>query len=344
MNRPSPITPPEHGLSRRQAIAGLLGMTGLGGAAGLSACSEPLPPLRLGSIVFPTYEYAFLARDLGWLDERRVRLIELPANTFSLRALAAGQLDACQLTLDEVITARAAAIDLAVVMVLDISAGADAVYAHTPLALAELRGKRVGVETGATGALMLDGLLHAAGLDPAAVRTVPITLERSAEVFGRGDVDVVVSAQPWATRIEAAGGVRLFDSRAMPNRIVDVLAVRREVMGRHAETLRQVVTALLRARQHQVAQPADAARRMAARLQLAPADVPEVFMGLRIPGLAENRELLASGGPLRQAAADLTGLMQAHGLLRRSPDRRSAAPPADLFDPRFLPAGLEVPT
>ncbi len=341
MTRKPPFSLPDLGLSRRQALGGLLGL-GVGGA--LSACSEPLPPLRLGSIVFPTYEYAFLARELGWLDARRVRLIELPANTFSLRALAAGQLDACLLTLDEVLTARAAGIDLAVVMVLDISAGADAVYARTPLALSDLRGKRIAVETGASGALMLDGLLQAAGLDATAVRTMPITLERSAEVFRAGEVDLVVSAQPWSTRIEAEGGVRLFDSRAIPDRIIDVLAVRREPLARHADTLRVLVAALLRARQHQVAQPADAARRMAARLQLAPADVPEVFMGLRIPGLAENREWLAVGGPLQQSAIELTRLMQAHGLLRHAGGDRRALPPADLFDLRYLPAGLDAST
>ena len=76
----------------------------------LAGCQEPIPALRVGSILFPTYEYAFLARDLGLLDPKRVRLIELPASTYTLRALAAGQLEAAQLTLDEVITARSGGI------------------------------------------------------------------------------------------------------------------------------------------------------------------------------------------------------------------------------------------
>ncbi|MGY0197194.1 ABC transporter substrate-binding protein [Leptothrix sp. BB-4] len=330
-------------IGRRRLLAGAWG---LGCAGWLTACSEPIGPLRLGSIVFPTYEYAFLARELGWLDDRKVRLIELPANTYSLRALAAHQLDACQLTLDEVLTAREAGIDLAVVMVLDISAGADAVYARRPMALAEIKGKRIAVETGATGALMLDGLLEAAGLDLAAIRTLPITLDRSAEAYQQGEADLVVSAQPWSSRIEAMGGVRLFDSRAIPNLIVDVLAVRREVLDPQAESLRQVVSALLGARQHQAAQPVDAAMRMAPRLQMAAADVPEVFMGLRIPGLAENRELLAPGGALQHSAADLMRRMQAHGLLRLGaagsrPGRPMTLGP--LLDARFLPASLATP-
>jgi NitT/TauT family transport system substrate-binding protein len=336
------LTPADHP-DRRRLLGGLLCL----GASGLlAACREPVGPLRLGSIVFPTYEYAFLARELGWLDERQVRLIELPANTYSLRALAAHQLDACQLTLDEVLAAREAGIDLAVVMVLDISVGADAIYAHRPLALSELKGKRIAVETGAGGALMLDGLLQAAGLSPADIRTLPITLERSVDVFQQGEADVVVSAQPWSSRIEALGGVRLFDSRAIPNLIVDVLAVRREVMDSHADALRRVVSTVLQARQHQVAQPLDASARMAPRLGLPPADVPEVFMGLRIPGLADNRELLAPGGILQQASAELMRRMQAHGLLQlgsaggRGGVARTLGP---LLDARYLPAALEMP-
>ncbi|WP_305751367.1 ABC transporter substrate-binding protein [Leptothrix discophora] len=324
------------GLSRRQLLGGLLG---LGAGGSLTACSEPQPPLRLGSIVFPTYEYAFLARELGWLDEREVRLIELPANTFSLRALAAGQIDACQLTLDEVLTARVAGIDLAVVMVLDISAGADAIYAREPLALSRLKGKRIAVESGASGALMLEGLLNAAGLKASDIQTVPITLDRSAEVFASGEADVVVSAQPWASRIEAGGGVRLFDSRAIPNLIVDVLAVRREKLASQPDALRHVVAGILRARQHQVAQPEDASRRMSLRLQVAPAQVPEVFMGLRIPGLAENRQLLARGGTMQQSATQLLRLMHEQGLLRRLGNLPPSLPD-DLFDDRYLPSTL----
>jgi NitT/TauT family transport system substrate-binding protein len=331
----SPFVPvPRPGTRRRQLLAGALGVAASGLLAG---CSEPLPPLRLGSIVFPTYEYAFLARDLGWFDERHIRLVELPANTYSLRALAAGQLDACQLTLDEVVTARAAGIDLAVLLVLDISVGADAIYAHQPVALAELRGKRIAVEAGATGAVMLEGLRQAAGLEASALRTVPMTLDRSLEVFLNGDADLVVTAQPWSTRIEAAGGVRVFDSRALPNLIVDVLAVRRDQLAPQASTLRTLVAALLEARHHQIAHPDDAARRMATRLQLASEAVPGVFMGLRIPDLAENRALMAPGGPMTTAARELQTLMQANGLLRRPPGVAQPTLPADLFDLRFLP-------
>jgi hypothetical protein len=90
----------------------------------LHACSAPVAAMRVGSIVYPGYESMFLARELGLLDERRVRLVELLHNSDTLRALAAGQLEAAALSLDGLLTARADGVDLRAVLVFDVAAGA----------------------------------------------------------------------------------------------------------------------------------------------------------------------------------------------------------------------------
>ena len=182
----------------------------------LSACSAPVPPMRVGSIVFPGYETLFLARELGLLDAQKVRLIELQANTDTLRALAAGQLEAAALTLDELITARADGVDLRAVLVFDVSEGADVVLAKAPVTLQTLQGKRVSVEDGAMGAVMLSALLKAAGLTPDQIHKVPMTLERSEALFKSPQVDVVVTAEPWAARLEKAGARRFLTARPFP--------------------------------------------------------------------------------------------------------------------------------
>ncbi len=72
----------------------LAAIAALGGASLVGACSEPVPPLRVGTIVFPGYELMFMARELGMLDEHSVRLVELMSSTDNLRALAAEQIEA----------------------------------------------------------------------------------------------------------------------------------------------------------------------------------------------------------------------------------------------------------
>lgn len=285
-------------------------------AVPLAGCTRPTPPLKVGSIVFATYEYAFLARELGWVDERDTRLVELPANSYSLRALASGQIDAAQLTLDEVITGRASGVDLVVVHVLDVSAGSDAVYARPGITLDRLAGRRVALESGAVGALMLDGLLRAARLRADQVQRVPITLGRSAEAWRDRGIDLVVTAEPWATQIGNEGGVRIFDSKAMPGLIVDVVAVRRDALTRHAGALRLLVDGIVRARAFHGQSPTEAARRLAPRLRVDPAEVEQAFRGLQIPDPEEARRMLARDGQLMTSARNLVRVMRESGMLR----------------------------
>jgi NitT/TauT family transport system substrate-binding protein len=300
-------------------------------APALGGCHAPEPALRVGSIVFPGYETLFLARDAGLLDEREVRLIELLANTDTLRALAAKQLEAASLTLDELMTARADGVDLRAVLVFDMSHGADVVLAKAPVTLQTLAGKRVAVEDGAMGAVMLSALLKAAGLAPDQIHKVAMTLDRSEALFGTDAVDVVVTADPWAARLEKKGARRIFDSGDIPGRIVDVLAVRAEVLESRGPALRQLVVGVFAAQHMMRETPQRAAELMARRLQTPADEVMALYRGLQLPDLARNRAMLARGGAIDQTTLELQKLMLEAGLL----------PPASvlqaLADPRFLP-------
>lgn len=297
----------------------------------LSACQAPVPPLRLGSIVFPGYEFIFLAREMGWLDERQVRLIELLSNTDALRALASGQIEAATLTLDEMLSARADGVDLKAVLILDVSEGADVVLARPPLTLRDLEGRRIAVEDSAGGVIMLSSVLAAAGLRIAQVRKISYTLDRSLGFYAEGQADFVITAEPWASQIERLGARRVFDSRSIPGRIVDVLAVRADALVRHRRALRQVVAGHFRAQTLWREQPLVAARQLAPRLQLAPSEVAAAFKGLNLPGVQDNRRWMEGGGQLAQTLRDLQNAMRRDKLLRRH------AGLVDIIDNSLLP-------
>lgn len=298
----------------------------------LVGCSKPQELMRVGSIVFPGYELMFLARERGLLDPRRVRLVEMLATTDTLRALASGQLEAAAMTLDEMMSARADGLDLRAVVVLDVSQGADVVMARPGITLETLRGKRIAAEDGAMGAVMLSALLQAAQLQVHDIHKIPMTLDRSLAVFRAGKVDAVVTAEPWATQMEAQGGRRIFDSARIPGRIVDVLAVRADVMDTCAAELRMLVAAHFEARSFMQSHAAEAARHFAPRMQTPPEEVLDAFRGLSLPDVAENHRLLGAGGQLNATAQELQRVMFEAGLIRK------IAPPGDLVDTRFLPA------
>ena len=318
-----------HAIGRRQLLSWWAAAAAL---PVLGACSPPESVLRVGSIVFPGYEFMFLARDMGLLDERRVRMIELLANTDTLRALAAGQIEAAALTLDELMSARTDGVDLRAVLIYDISAGADVVLAHAPVTMKTLANKRIGVEDSAMGAVMLSALLEAAGLKPGQIQKVPVTLDRTEEVFRRGAVDVVVTAEPWASHLEKGGAQRLFDSTAIPGRIVDVLAVRAQALETHADAVRYLIEAHFAAQALLRSDPDRAAAWMAPRLQTPAQDVAELFRGLQLPDVAQNRQMMRPGGLLDRTGRELQRVMVQARLLRAPVDLRQ------LVDSRFLPA------
>jgi NitT/TauT family transport system substrate-binding protein len=319
-------------------------------AAAGSGCGAPPPLLRIGAHGWPGYQPMFLADELGLLPDGRVgplpagrlRLVEVPSASASLRALAAGTLDGAGLTLDEVLGARAHGLMLRTVAVLDVSKGADVLLGGPGVdSLAQLRGRRVGVEQTATGALMLDAALVQAGLQPADVRQVPLAFGEHAQALRSGQVEAVVTFEPVRSQLLADGARLLFSSAEVPGLIIDVLAVRPDVGPAQGGALRALVAGSLRARDALQRDGAALAPRLSARLRLPPAAVLAAFAQLDLPDLAANRRWLAGPAPALQAsAARLLAVMQRAALLpadARPLGDGAGDGPTRLADPAFLP-------
>jgi NitT/TauT family transport system substrate-binding protein len=290
--------------------------------------------MRVGSVVFPGYEDLFLARELGLLDARQVRLVELLSNTDTLRALSAGQLEAATLKLDEVLSARADGVNLQVVLVMDVSQGADLVLARPALELDNLIGRSVAVPDTASGALLFNALLQASKLPAEKLYRVPASPERAEELFLSGMVDAVVTSYPWATRLQNLGALTLFDSGATPGRLLDVLAVRSDALATHGPALRHLLQCHFEAQQQFKNAPDRCTPLMAQRLRIQSSEVMAQFRGLLLPDLAQNRSLLAAGGTLDQNAQSMHQLMQRDGLLPATPQ---LALPRGLANASYLP-------
>lgn len=324
---------------RRQWLRGAaaVGLAALGGAG---CSSAPPPPLRIGAHPWPGYALMFLAHERGLVPPDALRLVEVPTAPASLRALAAGTLEGAGLTLDEVLSARARGLMLRVVAVIDVSHGADVVLASPDItSLAALRGRRVGVEQSATGALMLDAALAAGGLTPADVRLVPLAFDEHASALRGSKVDAVVTFDPARSQLLADGARMLFSSAQVPGLVVDVLAVRPEAVHSHAAHLQSLVAGMLQARSLWLQDSGGSALQMAPRLHLAPAAVVQAFGRMQLPDLAANHRWLAGPSPaLLATAGQLVAVMQRAGLLPAQA-QPLAVPHADavLADARFLP-------
>lgn len=299
----------------------------------LAACEgEPGQPLRIGAQVFPGYEFLFLAQGLDALPRQRVRLVEMPSASASIRALGSGAMDGACLTLDEVISARSRGIALTAVAVLDVSLGADVLLARPGLhRLADLRGRTVGVEPTAVGAVMLHAALAEAGLQLSDVRVKIVEYEAHERAFLQGGLDAVITYEPVKSKLLQGGAGVLFSSARMPGRIMDVLAVREDLIGSRPLAVRAAVDGHFHGRDAFKTNADAHLPALAERLRLPPARVPAAYAELDLPDRARNRTLFATdAAELRQSAVALSDIMQKAGLLptRPSLDR--------LFDGRFL--------
>lgn len=273
----------------------------------LIGCIQKSKPLRVAAHKWPGYEFMFLAQREGWLDNKSIHINETQSATESLSALASGEVDAVALTLDEVLRARDSGIPLQVVLVFDESAGADALITKNELSqLSELKGKRIGVEKTAVGALMLSKVLLKAKLNESDVTLVDSSIDQHLQDWNANNFDAVITYEPVSTQLEQQGGHRLIDSRSITGVIFDVLAVRSDVAGQYAKELKELVGAHFKALQHMQRNPQDAAYRMADHLELSGNKVLSVFRGLELPNISVNTHYLSEGDKITIAARELS--------------------------------------
>lgn len=320
-------------MSRRRFLSRLLTLSALAALPWLRACARNFP-LKLGVHPWIGYETLYLAQEFGWLPAT-VQLLEGKRAEDSMAALRSGAADAACLTLDELLRSRAEGIPLTVVLVFDISVGADMVLARPSVrSPADLAGKRVGFERSAVGALVLEKLLEAANLPASALTLLDLPLDRQLEAWRKGEVDAIVAYYPMAGLLQREGAQRLFDSRQMPESIFDVLTVRADRAQERRATLEAVTAAHFRVLEYEKNYRQDTIYRIAAHQAATPEEVRQAFAGVVLPSLAANREYLSGQDPrFIQAARTLSELMVRQGLLSRNDSLEN------LVDPVWLPGG-----
>ena len=285
----------------------------------LPGCLLSEKQLTIASHVWPGYEFMFLARREGWLPQNGLTLLETSSASDSIKALKEGKADGAALTLDEVLRVRGDGIPLTIVLVFDVSAGADAVLARTGIYKpAELAGKRIGFEHSALGELMLHKLLEAGGIKAEQIKKVPLTPDHHMQAWRDEQLDAVITYEPELTKLEAAGAHRIFDSYSVPGLILDVLAVRTSVMQKSSKALSQLVQGHFKGLHYLKANRQDAIYRIAPRLGIPAQDVLDAFRGLELPDIRTNLAYLGGTSPkLLTSARTLTSLMLKAGLLKQ---------------------------
>ncbi len=308
-----PHRPPGPGRAAGR-IGGLLLLMGC--ALALASCSlRSSEPLRIGISDWPPYEFLHLAREKGFFEQEgiEVRLIEFASMSDARRAFEHRQIDGGLFSIFETLHVRDQSHRaLQIALIIDFSDGADAILARPPIrAVAELRGKRIGIDLGALGIYVAERALSRHGLsldDVTVVRVEDIDMIRFLE---EGRVDAVVNYPPTRTHIEQKGLAHaIFTSRQIPGEIVDVLALDGAVIQERPADVARLIRAFYRAVDYARTHPQDAYRIMAQREHLSVEAFREALeSGVTLVPLADQARFLDPSSQFSRTIGEIAAIL-----------------------------------
>ena len=299
----------------------------------LSACTEELHEKHtIASSPWPGYEPLYLARDLGYFDNNRIKLFELPSSDITMESFRNHSTELASLTLDATLELIDEGTKLRILLIMDISHGGDVVMAKPSIKkLSDIKGKRISIINIPLGLYMLNRLLNNAGVERKDVKVFPMPETHQEKFFKEGKADLVITFDPVKSRLEKQGMHVLFDSADIPNEIFDLLVVHEDVYQHHFDEICEIGKQWFKTLDYIKANNKDASERMGKRLGVDAATFNEMMKGLIIPSVDENKKLLAGEPPaLLEPAKKLASIMLKENQLSKIVDVNIA------LDKRFM--------
>ncbi|WP_457641938.1 ABC transporter substrate-binding protein [Persephonella sp.] len=300
----------------------------------LTGCYKDDPVfLKIGTNIWPGYEPLYLARELGYLKNRSIHLVEYSSASQVIRAYRNGIINGAALTLDEVLLLKSYGFNPRIVLVMDVSNGADVIIAKPYIKdLKDLKGRKIGVENSALGAYLLSRALEIAGLTEQDISIVPIEIDEHYKAFIKNKVDAVVTFEPVKSKLLKKGGKIIFDSSQIPNEIVDVLVVEEDYIKTYPYIVKDIVESWFKALEFWEKNEGKALKIMAKREGISPKQLKETYECLKIPDRKTNLELIDGNTPkLKKVAYKLLVIMKTNKIINNTYFDINS-----IFDGRFL--------
>lgn len=299
----------------------------------LSACIEqPSEPMNIASNNWLGYKPLYLAERLDLINPSEIHLTELTSNSEVMRLFRNNVIDGAALTLDEALLLKQDGIDIEIVLVMDVSDGADVIISHDDIFDMEaLRGKRVGVEKTALGAYMLTRALTLYKLKRNQITWVSYEYSEHESAFINKEIDAVVTFEPTRSRLLKHGGHIIFDSSQIKDEIIDVFVVRRSYLDKHGDKVKNLISAWFLALEYYKKNSDKSVEILAPMSDLSIEQYHTAVKNIRHPDYTENVRLFNhSDNTLKENTARLAKVMQENKLLNNKINI------IDLFDNRPL--------
>ncbi|MCX2980661.1 transporter substrate-binding domain-containing protein [Halieaceae bacterium IMCC14734] len=280
--------------SIRKTLSSLAAATAL---AVVSFAAQAAEPLKIGYSDWPGWVAWEVAIEKGWFKEAGVDVeFEWFDYVASMDAFAAGQLDAVTMTNGDTLVTGATGAQGVMILINDYSNGNDMIVARPGIATAaDLKGKKIGVEVGFVGHLLLLNALEKVGLTESDVELVNVPTNETPQVLASGDVDAIVAWQPNSGQAmqQVPGSKAIASSADEPGLIYDVLAVNPASLARRKADWQKVVKVWYKTVDYILDEKtnADALSIMAARVGLAPDEYAPFLKGTKLLKADEAKKI-----------------------------------------------------
>jgi NitT/TauT family transport system substrate-binding protein len=282
--------------SAAPAASGSAAPMASGSAAPAGSADTPAKPgqLRIAYSDWPGWVAWEIAIQKGWFKEAGV---DVDFKWFeyapSMEAYSAGKVDAVAVTNGDALVTGSSGGKSTCIVANDYSDGNDMIVAKPGIkTMAQLKGKKIGVEVGFVDHLLLMNALKSAHMTDKDVQIVNVPTDQTPQSLKSGTVDAIAAWQPNSGNAlkELPGSTPIFTSANVPGLIYDLLCVNPRSLAEHKADWAKVVKTWFRVTDF-IADPKnldEAAKIMSARVGLTPEQYKPLMKGTHLLNLAEN--------------------------------------------------------
>ena len=271
------------------------------GALTLSTSAMAAEPLKIGYSDWPGWVAWEVAIEKQWFKEAGVDVtFEWFDYVASMDAFAAGKLDGVGMTNGDALVTGSTGAKSVMILMNDYSNGNDMVIGKPGISsVKDLKGKKIGVEVGFVGHLLLLNALEKNGMSESDVELVNVPTNETPQVLASGDVDAIVAWQPSSGQALnlVPGSKAIYTSADEPGLIYDLLAVSPESLASRRDDWKKVIDVWYRAVAY-LKDPKttdDAVKIMAARVGLSPEEYKPFLKGTNILTREEANKFMVKG-------------------------------------------------
>ena len=261
-----------------------------------TSCNKQKEPIRIAINGWPSCELWYIAEDQGYFDDLPVKIVRFTKWTDSLAAFYQGKVDVVHSTYFNTVYYAGKGENSKIILMTETIFGNQGLVAKTELQdLAELKGKKIAVETYTDEHFLLHNFLKKLGMTEEDVTIVATSsFQEASEFFISGKADAAFTYEPFVSRAINKGHGKLIIESNEDMMSTDVILARENSLDGRTEDYAKLIKAWYKAQEFVGKNPKKAYKIMASKENITADEFKKFYEKFIFFSLEENLEELSS--------------------------------------------------